>query len=595
VRLEACSSEYLILKRRALRRELLANPDLSDIRIAVLGGSTTNEVVNFWDLLLLSDGFRPTFYQSEYNKYYEDAVLEPERLREFQPDIVYVHTSCLNIQSFPPVGATESDCEALVAVELARFQSIWRSLHDKLNCQVIQNNFELPPVRTTGNLDVVNCGGRSHFVNRLNCEFARQARATSKLLLHDVNALSATIGLDKWFDWHRWFSYKITTTPDASLKLARSLAALVRAIYGKSRKCLVLDLDNTIWGGVIGDDGPENLQIGRETPVAEAYAAFQEYCLSLRDRGILLAVCSKNDEEIAKQGLLHPDSLLKLEHFSAFKANWAPKHENLQAIAAELNLGIDSLVFVDDNPAERAIVEAQLPAVAVPDVGSDVSEFSRILQSGQYFESIAISREDIERADLYASNRQRDVLQAKFSNYGEYLDSLQMTAEIDAFRPEYFDRIAQLTNKTNQFNLTTRRYTSADIARVAGDPLHVTLYGRLRDTFGDNGLISVIVGHAEGPVLHLDLWLMSCRVLKRDMELAMLDMLVERARDKEIGFIRGHYLKTSRNGIVADHYASLGFTCDARDSGSNDSVWTLSVSEYEPRNRHIRVGELVRG
>jgi FkbH-like protein len=350
-----------------------------------------------------------------------------------------------------------------------------------------------------------------------------------------------------------------------------------------------------LWGGVIGDDGVERIKIGRETPVAEAFTAFQEYCLELRKRGVLLAVCSKNNEDVAKEGFTHPDSVLRLEHFSAFKANWLPKHENILSIAAELNLGVDSFVFVDDNPAERALVAAQLAMVAVPDVGSDVSKFTSVIQAAQYFEPFRISVEDLQRAEQYAANSERQALQSKFANYGEYLDSLNMTAEIDCFAREYLERIAQLTNKTNQFNLTTRRFTFAEIEAMASSSHHVTLYGRLSDEFGDNGLVSVVIGRIEADLLHVDLWLMSCRVLNREMELAMLDKLVEQAQKRNISAIKGYYIRTAKNGMVADHYQKLGFRCESRDKEGQSSEWTLPISAYDPKTRHIRIKEPVNG
>jgi FkbH-like protein len=403
------------------------------------------------------------------------------------------------------------------------------------------------------------------------------------------------MGLNHWFDWDRYFSYKILMTPEGNAAVARSLASLVRAIYGKSRKVLVLDLDNTIWGGVIGDDGVDKIQIGRETPVAEAYAAFQEYCLSLQKRGILLAVCSKNDEEIAKQGFEHPDSVLKLEHISCFKANWEPKHENILAIARELNLGADSFVFVDDNPAERAIVEAQIAGIAVPDIGNEVSRYAAVIEEGRYFEPISVSQEDLSRAALYRSNSERTKFEAAFANYGEYLDSLDMSAEIERFKPLYLERIAQLTNKSNQFNLTTRRYTLAEMEAISRDERYIGIYGKLSDRFGDNGLISIVLGRCEQDVLHIDLWLMSCRVLKRDMELAMLDTLVEHARTANLMTLRGYYLPTSKNAMVADHYEKLGFLNVSVDPDTKNSVWTLDIPSYTPRNQHIRILEPVRG
>src|SRR5256885_10267899 len=240
-----------------------------------------------------------------------------------------------------------------------------------------------PPFPAMGNLDSTAAGGHTRFVQELNLAFAKRAAADRRLLVHDVNALSARMGHARWLDWERWYAYKILTTPEASFELASSLASLIGATLGRAKKCLILDLDNTLWGGVIGDDGVGKLQIGKETPLGEAYTAFQRYCLSLRERGVLLAVCSKNDPQIARSGFEHPDSILKLSHFSSFQASWDPKTEGIEKIAAELNLGMDSFVFVDDNPAERAIVRAQLPMVSVPEVGSEVVAFPGIIQAGR--------------------------------------------------------------------------------------------------------------------------------------------------------------------------------------------------------------------
>jgi FkbH-like protein len=286
---------------------------------------------------------------------------------------------------------------------------------------------------------------------------------------------------------------------------------------------------------------------------------------------------------------------LKLEHFSAFKANWEPKHENILAIAQELNLGVDSFVFVDDNPAERAIVEAQVPGIAVPDVGSEVAKYASIIESHRYFEQLSLGKEDLVRAKLYEENVQRANLQSKFANYGEYLDSLEMTAEVDEFNSIYMERIAQLTNKSNQFNLTTRRYTLAEIESTGSDGKHIGIYGKLTDRFGDNGLISVILGSIDGRQLHLDLWLMSCRVLKREMEVAMLDGIAERARERRLTELVGYYIPTSKNGMVADHYQKLGFSLMSKDESTGSTVWSLDITNYEARSRHIRILEHANG
>lgn len=589
-----CHIDEIMMRRKSLRRELLSAEGLKDLRVAVLGSSTTNELVNFLELLLLADGFRPSFYQSEYGRFYEDAVQDPQAVIDFAPHLVYIHTSYRDLRHSPAIGCTEAQFHQSVESELGTFLEIWNSLERNVGCQVVQSNFELPPHAILGNMDAVLHGGLSRFVMQMNVAFAQEAAKRPRLILQDIHGISARVGTQNWFDWDRYWNYKLLLTPEANLEVARSLASIVRAMYGKSRKVLVLDLDNTLWGGVIGDDGIERIQIGRETPVAEAYTAFQEYCLSLRKRGVLLAVCSKNTEEIAKSGFEHPSSILKLEDISCFKANWNPKHENIQEIAQELNLGADSFVFVDDNPAERAIVQAQLPQVAVPDVGGEVSRFAEILERGRYFEPIALSKEDLDRASLYADNSRRTALQQKFAGYGEYLDSLDMVAEIDHFKPVYLERIAQLTNKTNQFNLTTRRYTLAEMQAISANPRYIALYGKLSDRFGDNGLISIVLGQRESDTLHMDLWLMSCRVLKRDMEIAMLDALAERSLGAGIKRIVGYYLPTPKNGMVADFYPKLGFEAHAaeqRGLPGGATVWKLELADYKRKNQHIRVTE----
>jgi len=581
--------DEILQKRKGLRRKLLENPALRPLRVAVLGGTTTNELADLLELLLLADGFRPEFRQSDYNRFYEDATVDVGTLVDFKPDLVYLHTHFLNVSRYPSPGFTEDDLQARVSDELQRFKGMWESIQQNLHCPVIQNNFEHPPFPAMGNLDSTASGGHTRFVQELNLAFAKCAAADRRLLVHDVNSLSARMGHARWFDWERWYAYKILTTPEASFELASSLASLIGATLGRAKKCLILDLDNTLWGGVIGDDGVGKLQIGKETPLGEAYTAFQRYCLSLRERGVLLAVCSKNDPEIARSGFDHPDSILKLSHFSSFQASWDPKPEGIAKIASELNLGMDSFVFVDDNPAERAIVRGQLPMVSVPEVGSEVAAFPGLIQAGRYFEMVALSQEDLARAEAYTANSARTALQSKFKDYGEYLDSLQMVAEVAPFKPVYLERITQLINKSNQFNLTTRRYTLAEIEEIANDHRFVPIYGRLSDVFGDNGLVSVIIGRLEEAALQLDLWVMSCRVLKRQMEFAMLDMLVVAAKAAGASKITGRYSRTPKNGMVADHYRSMGFQLVSAPDDLDHSTWELDLSTYSPKTAHIRI------
>ncbi len=568
--------DFILRKRKSIRAQLEAARCSITARIALLGGSTTAELKSMLELFLRNIGIAPVFYESQYNRYYEDAVFGNEELLAFKPDIALLHTTWCNITQYPPVFAPEAEVEKHLKTEFDRFQLIWQRLDKAFHCVIIQNNFDFPPTRVLGHLDASESYGRSHFLARLNLEFARHARQAPAFLVNDINFLSSTMGLDRWFDPEYWFSYKMALSPEATVRTAQHLASLIGAVYGKSKKCLVLDLDNTLWGGVIGDDGLAGLKLGNDSAVGEAYCHFQQYLKQLRERGVLLAVCSKNEPEIARQGFSHPDSVLRVEDFAAFKASWRPKYETIAEIAAELNIGLDSLVFADDNPMERESVAAQLPMVAVPEIGADVTRFAGILDRAGYFQPLRISVEDLNRASYYDANQERTAAQTAFGSYDDFLRSLEMTAEIAPFSPTYLERITQLINKTNQFNLTTRRYTAAEVAAIADNPAYVNLYGRLADKFGDNGLVSVIIGKTDGSSLHIDLWLMSCRVLKRGMEWAMFDALVARCRERGITRLLGTYLPTEKNKMVAGHYESLGFRPESSNVGAS-TRWVYDI------------------
>lgn len=602
-------SDFILRKQKSIKRELLARADISytPSRIAILGGSTVDDIKNILELFLLESGIKPTFYQSEYNKFYEDAVFGNAELDEFQPEIVIVFTGAVNIMAWPSVadghgwpsaGGASGRCalppadsqdivQEKLAAEYGRFTAVWEALKKRYNPIIIQNNFDLPYESDTGSLSTVT--GRNRFVAALNEKFAAYADNHDGFYLHDLNTLAARIGLRKWHNPSQYAAYKFAMDYDVMPEVSLGLAKIIRAVLGKSKKCLVLDLDNTLWGGVIGDDGAENIKIGHETPVAEAFTAWQEYVLRLKERGVILAACSKNEEEIAKSGFAHPDSVLKLSDFAAFKANWLPKNENIAAIAQEINIGTDSLVFIDDNPAERQIVRDTMPEVVVPEVdGSDVFSYIRAIEEAGYFETVSVSQDDIKRNESYKANKVRQELSANAASYDDFLKSLNMTAEIAEFRPVYFDRIAQLTGKTNQFNLTTRRYTRAEIENMANDPRYITLYGRLTDKFGDNGLISVIIGRREkDDSLHILLWLMSCRVLKRGMEENMLDVLADKAKAAGCAKLIGYYYPTKKNKMVADMYKSFGFSLAGTDG--DGTVWALSLDNYEPQGKYIKI------
>ena len=578
----------ILRQRHSLRKELLNQPSLIPTRIAILGGSTTVELKSMLELFLLAQGLQPVFYESGYNRYSEDVLFQNPDLWNFKPDIVFFHTTWHNVSQFPELLDSEAQVTQHINREFGRFTSLWEKIHADLGALVIQNNFDLPSLRPLGNLEASEPSCRVNFLLKLNAQFAEYARNHSRFLVNDILYLSAQVGLDAWHSHTYWYNFHMALSPKATVALAQNLAAIIKAVYGKSKKCLVLDLDNTLWGGVIGDDGLQGLILGRDHPKGEAFWDFQRYVKDLQRRGVILAVCSKNDPANAQEGFSHPDSILKLEDFSVFKANWNPKPDNIREIATELNLGLDSMVFLDDNPAERALVADQLPEVAVPDIGSDVSRFADVLERERYFEVHKVVQDDLQRSAYYSSNAERSAYATGFRDYGEFLASLEMTAEIDRFSPVYMERITQLINKTNQFNLTTRRYTSAEVEAISQDPAYITLYGRLADRFGDNGLVTVLISRISGDTAEVDLWLMSCRVLKREMELALFDAFVEQCQVRGVRRIRGLYIPSKKNGMVADHYASLGFS-RLSESAEGRDLWEYQLPQpYEPRTRFIR-------
>ncbi len=577
----------ILRKRKAIRKELLQRTYTREIRVAVLGGSTTNELVNVIELFLLKQGILPSFYQSEYNKYYEDAVFGSDELSAFNPDIIYIHTTHINISQYPAFYASVEEVETAFENELFKFQTIWKSLK-KYNCPIIQNNFDLPITRSLGNLDCYDIHGRTYFLNRLNLEFAKEAQVNSSLFINDINYLSASLGLKNWFDKNIWFTAKYAISFDAIPTLSNNIVNIISAILGKSKKCLVLDLDNTCWGGLIGDDGLNGIKLGNESASGEAYMAFQNYSKELKQRGVLLAVCSKNEHDIAKEGFTHSDSVLAFEDFTSFKANWDPKHRNIENIAFEINIGLDSFVFIDDNAVERNIVESQLPVVSVPDVGDDVLNFIEYIEQNGYFETVSLSEDDLNRNKFYFENQERAKELSVFENYQDFLSSLNMEAEIKPFSNVYIERITQLINKTNQFNLTTKRYTVSEVEVIAASDNFIPLYGKLVDKFGDNGLVAITIGEVAGDKCIINTWLMSCRVLKRDMEYAMLDLLVEECKKRNVNEIIGTYIRTPKNNMVANLYADFGF--ELLNDGNNEITnWRLLLDDYCKKETTIKI------
>ena len=579
-------SKMLLRKKIRIKKELLdSNMSFIEKRIAVLGGSTTNEIVDQLELFLLNYGIKPTFYQSEYAQYWPDAMFGNEELDSFKPDIVYVHTNWRNITEFPTTSSTKEEADVMLKNTYNHFAMMWDKLSERFQCPIIQDNFDRPAWRLLGNSDVSDYRGRTNFISRLNQKLYQYADEHKAFFVNDVDFLAASYGLDAWSNPLYWHMYKYSLCLDAIPSLAKSVADIIKSIYGKNKKVLVCDLDNTLWGGIVGDDGVEGIQVGPEVPMGQVYSEFQQYVKDLKTIGVLLAVNSKNDEEHAVAGLNHPDGPLKPDDFVSIKANWENKDRNMQTIAAELNLGIDSFVFIDDNPTEREIIKQAGFGVAVPTMDK-VENYLKTVDRNGFFEVTSLSLDDLSRVEMYKANAKRVQFQENARSYEDFLKSLNMKATIREFEPIYMQRIAQLTNKSNQFNLTTLRCSESDIKNMQASDDYICLYGKLEDKFGDNGVVSVVAGQIENIELHMRLWLMSCRVLKRGMEDAMLDTLVQVAKSHKLETIIGYYYPTPKNNMVKEFYKKMGFELISEDENGN-TAWKLDLGTYEPKNPAI--------
>lgn len=549
-----------------------------------MSGSTIGELRPVVELFLLKNGISPEFYESEYNKYFEELSFENKSLEEFKPELIYIHTTSKNIQYFPEVQDDEKEIEKKLDKEVQKIRNLVTKAYQSYQCPILINNFDLLLNRSMGNLGASDKRGADWFIRELNQKLAQLVRERDYLFLNDINYISSYLGLNNWFDSSKWYAYKYAMSFEAIPMLAKNISAVISSLWGKTKKCLVLDLDNTTWGGVIGDDGVDGIKIGQGDPIGEAHEDLQKYALKLKDRGIALAVCSKNEDENAREGFSNSQNRLSLDDFVSFQANWDHKSHNLRKIAKEINIGEDALVFIDDNPTERKLVQTELESVSVPDIGSEVVDFLNILDKEMYFEVPFITHDDLSRVKNLKDNKIRVGLEENFTDYGEFLKSLNMNATIKVFEESKVPRITQLINKTNQFNLTTTRMTEDEVKEISSNKDAIGLYGELEDQFGDNGLITVLIGSVNNKELIITNWLMSCRVIKRNMEHAMLDVLIAKAKDLGITNLKGKYIETKKNALVKDHYRNLGFKL------TSDSTWELDITEnIELKNKYIEV------
>lgn len=546
-------------------------PELTPFRLAVLGNATTEHLTHALIATALRHALSLDVLSVSYDEATMAAMARSPRIADFAPDAVLLAMDHRSLPPYDALGNEGAEQEAMAA-DAQHLQTLLDGLRRHYGAVCIVQSMAVPAQTTFGSYDRRVAGTLARRISAINSSI--DARADVVL---DVAALATTVGTAQWFDDRLYHSGKIPFALPFVPLYADHVCRVLGAMRGKSRRVLVLDLDNTLWGGVVGDDGVHGLLIGNGTAQGEAFLEVQRKALALRQRGVLLAVSSKNDEDQARRPFRElPGMLLREESFAAFHANWTDKAANMQAIAEELSLGLDSMVFLDDNAAERALVRALLPEVAVPELPADPSGFAPMLDLAGYFEAISFSGEDQRRADLYRSRGTITRLAAH--DLSSYLASLDMELEVARVSAKNRTRVVQLINKSNQFNLTTERYTEADIIAMEADARWHGVAFRLRDRLDDHGIISVLLCAQQGDALDIRLWVMSCRVIGRGVERAALRLLRQTALDAGCTRITGSYRPTARNAMVAEHYARLGFAL-LETLPDGETHWALAVSD----------------
>ena len=579
------------IKLMALGREMPSEPTRAH-RVAVLGYCTTEYYAAVLRGLGKAIGFPIVTYEPEYNTVHQTVLDRNSGLYAFEPDFVVLVTAVQAVRNVL-LSADPSDRSEVAERELRSLVSVIDQLARMPGVSVVVNEFVEPYERPWGNFSQRVQGSLGSIVRRMNEQLREVAGELPNVHTVDLNHIASWRGKRAWFEERLWFYSKSFCHPEALPDVAGQAIDVLRAVKGQSLKCIALDLDNVLWGGVIGEDGLEGIRLG-ELGEGEAFVQFQLWLKDLRARGIILAVCSKNDPERAREPFRkHPDMVLKESDISSFVANWDNKADNIRRVASQLNIGLDSILFIDDTAFERNLVRELAPEACVPEMPEDPADFVPYLESLNLFETTQFSEEDRKRADFYRGNLLREQEGVKFSDVGEYLASLEMEATFERFDDQNLPRITQLVQRTNQFNLTTIRHSAEELRQFADDATCYPYYVTLTDRFGESGLVSVVIARNEGGFLDMVTWLMSCRVVARRLEEFVLDRLVEIAREAGLRGLRGRYVPTQKNNLVAKHYEKLGFR-RAEHFTDGSTSWELSVAGHEPSGAPIerRVLEL---
>lgn len=579
------SNDYNTLQRAAklykrIDRLEQVNEKNGVLRCALLFSSTTQFLEPLLRAKARSHGIFLEIYSCDFNNF-SQAIYDAESdLYHFKPDIVILGRNWRDLN----FSGLSDDPEKWVLENSEEIQQHWRLILSRLNCRILQQGFDLPEHTSDGQLSASGKTGRLRAIRALNASLVENKLALVSMI--DFSGLQARVGFSTWSDERMWFLARQHPAPDGLPFVVSEYLAFLRAITGKTKKLLVLDLDNTLWGGVIGEDGLGGIKIGQETPQGESFRAFQEYLLELKSRGVLLAVCSKNNAYDAKLPFeRHDGMVLSLDDFVAFKANWQSKDASIIQIAEELNLGLDSFVFVDDNAAERALIRRKLPEVTVIELPDEPADYKSALEQGRWFEAIHVSDEDANRTQDYCNQAQRRNLQKSASSLEDYLESLGMRASQGVVDSQRLDRIAQLVHRTNQFNLTSRRHSLEALSEMINTACYWTQWFSLSDQFGDQGIVGLVLVEIREKEWHIDTFLMSCRAIGRGLEDYMLNRLMQSAKEAKAETVVGYYESTAKNEQVASFYSDRSFT--VRSNTESLVVYEIEVSEFEPKSTTI--------
>jgi FkbH-like protein len=577
--------DYFELARESKR---LGSPPADAFRLALLADASTQHLVPLIRVLLHQRGIECLIYEAPFGAVELEVYDGRSNLYDFRPDAIVLFNCVQALRT--AFSRRSSDGSAFVNEVASKISCIWKSIQSHTNASILQSMFVLPYERHFGNFDQKVTTSFTAVVSMLNNRITAMARENGSVLLNDLDFVASWLGRQNWFDDRLWDMAKVPCAIEQLPYLAANIAQIVAALRGRVVKCVVLDLDNTLWGGVIGDDGLEGIKLNAHGE-GESFYRLQLFLAELVRRGIVLAVCSKNEMDNALLPFeKHPEMVLKRSDIACFVANWNDKAENIRSIRETLNIGYDSMVFLDDNSFERNLVRGLLPDVIVPELPEDPADYVRAICELNLFESTSLSAEDLQRTELYRQEAARKQEQASFASFEEYLQSLAMKCTIARFDPYHLPRISQLLQRSNQFNLTTCRRTEAECAALMNDPTFIPLYAKLSDRLGDYGLISVIIAEVTDNELALRDWLMSCRVLKRGVEQALMNEVFQQAAAFGLPRVTGEYRPTAKNGMVKNFFAGFGF--QQVDDHDGYTKWQMETASYKP---HIVFIERIAG